>query len=201
MAAAPDVTPNVTPDVAPVAASSESPREIRGLQISLQPQSQRVAAGQSVTLNVSAMGTGPLRYQWRHNGIAIPNAITASLTLTRTTEDHSGLYSVTISNDQGSLQSANADIKVIADRSATLTWDPPGRREDGSRLPSDDIKLYRIYHSSEDGLQDSSYEVAANDLSLTLENLPRGIHYFAITAVDMNELESGLSNVVEKRIF
>lgn len=171
------------------------------VSISLQPQSQQVAAGHSVTLNVSALGSAPLRYQWTRNGEPIPNAVTASLTLTRTTEADSGVYAVTVSNDEGSQQSAPADINVLVDRSATLTWEPPGRREDGSRLQIEHIKGYRIYHSSEDGLQDASYDVAADDQSLTLDNLPRGIHYFAVTAVDVNELESSLSNVIEKRIF
>ena len=82
--------------------------------ISLQPQSQNVGTNSTFTLSVVATGTGPLRYQWRFNGIDIPNATNTSLTYSNAELfAHSGNYDVVITDNVGSRFSQVATIIVL----------------------------------------------------------------------------------------
>jgi hypothetical protein len=82
---------------------------------------------------------------------------------------------------------------------ATLTWDMPIQRVDGSDLKPVEIATYRIYHGTspadlklvaqtEDG-QTTTYQVTG---------LEAGTHYFYVTAVDLNYLESPPSETKQK---
>jgi hypothetical protein len=63
---------------------------------------QSVTSGTDVSLGVAATGAAPLSYQWFFNTTAIPNAISPTLVLKNTTPAQSGVYSVTVSNPNGS---------------------------------------------------------------------------------------------------
>jgi Immunoglobulin domain len=78
-----------------------------------QPQSQTVAVGASVTFTVVAEGTGPLEYQWRHDGEEVANATNTTLTLDNVQSTDAGKYSVRVSNSFGSVPSGEAMLKVI----------------------------------------------------------------------------------------
>ncbi|MEK7676290.1 MAG: immunoglobulin domain-containing protein [Verrucomicrobiota bacterium] len=80
--------------------------------ITTQPQSQTVAIGSGGILNVVASGTGPLRYQWRKEGEAIPGATNASYTLASAALLDAGTFSVIVSNAAGSVTSADAVLRV-----------------------------------------------------------------------------------------
>ena len=67
-------------------------------QILVEPQSQVVAAGQSVTFAVSAVETDPLRYQWFHDGAPILGATGPSLTLVNVQAGDAASYSVAVSH-------------------------------------------------------------------------------------------------------
>ena len=77
-----------------------------------QPQSQTAAASTDVTLSVAAQGTGPLDYQWRLNGLALPGATDASLSLSNIQPAQAGSYTVLVKNLAGSVVSAPAAINV-----------------------------------------------------------------------------------------
>jgi hypothetical protein len=64
---------------------------------------QRVTGGDSVVLEVSAAGTAPLTYFWSFNGQPLPQATTASITLTNVQPIQSGPYQVTVSNVAGAV--------------------------------------------------------------------------------------------------
>lgn len=76
-----------------------------------QPQGQVVAAGGTVVLRVTATGTAPLNYQWRFNGLDLPGANQATLTLANVTAAQTGDYTVRVANDAG----------VVVSRAATVT--------------------------------------------------------------------------------
>ena len=68
-------------------------------RITQQPlASLTVCVGQSVTLRVTATGTG-LRYQWRRNGTPIPGATQSSYTIAAVQPADSGIYDVVVSGE------------------------------------------------------------------------------------------------------
>ena len=81
--------------------------------ILVQPQSHMVVLGSSVTLSVTAEGTGPLSYQWRKDDEDLVGATNPFLTLEVITATDGGRYSVQIGNAVGSVVSAEANVKVI----------------------------------------------------------------------------------------
>ena len=83
--------------------------------IAVQPTSQSVAVGQSVTFIVTATGTAPLSYQWRKNGTNISTATTSSYTTPAVTADDDGAkFDVVVSNSMGSAISTAATLNVSA---------------------------------------------------------------------------------------
>lgn len=80
-------------------------------EISAAPVARSVFAGESVTLQVSASGTGPFTYQWRKNGVLIDGATGATLVLAGTPAE-AGSYDVVVSNSHGSVTSAAATVNV-----------------------------------------------------------------------------------------
>ncbi|MBU6951503.1 immunoglobulin domain-containing protein [Hahella sp. HN01] len=169
--------------------------------ISLPPASQSAAVGSSVTLNVSASGSNTLYYQWRKDGQNIPDAVTSSYTIPNVSEADAGSYDVMIGNESGVVISDAATLDVVVDRTALLSWTPPATREDGSVLAASEIQLYRIYHLSEDGSVETVYEASPDEISFSFDNLPVGTHYFAVSAVDVNGLESDTSDIVMKKVL
>ena len=84
--------------------------------ILLQPQNQNVTTGRNARFEVTATGSPPFAYQWRHNGADIDGATNSSLLLSNVTSAHLGNYSVVVSNFAG------ADISLPA----ALVLDQPG---------------------------------------------------------------------------
>lgn len=97
--------------------------------ITAQPASQTLTAGQTATFSVSAVGTAPLAYQWRRNGVNISGATSASYTTPAlTTADNGATFSVSVSNSAGAVVSSNATLTVAPALTApTITLQPQGR--------------------------------------------------------------------------
>jgi hypothetical protein len=84
-----------------------------GPTITLQPVSQTVNAGQTVTFSVAAMGTHPMTYQWYLNGAAIAGATANFYTTQAVSSTNSGAaYTVTVTNIVGTTTSAPAVLTV-----------------------------------------------------------------------------------------
>ena len=80
--------------------------------ITTQPKSQIVNEGSSVTFSVVATGTTPLKYQWKKNGSNISGATSASYTISSVKTGDAGNYTVTVSNNAGSVTSSAATLTV-----------------------------------------------------------------------------------------
>jgi Immunoglobulin I-set domain len=63
-------------------------------RIILQPQSQTVSVGGWATFSVFVNGSNPVTYQWRHNGVDIPNATTRLFKIAGVQVADAGSYSV-----------------------------------------------------------------------------------------------------------
>lgn len=83
-------------------------------RISVQPEapSSPPFEGNSVTLEVVALGTPPLVYQWRKNGVALPEATASTLTFASVTIADSGDYDVTVSNPYGAATSVVTHLTI-----------------------------------------------------------------------------------------
>ena len=73
-----------------------------------------VTPGQSVTFSVTATGTGPLTYQWRLNGTAIPGATNTTYPIQSVNPSNAGIYSVVVGNAVGDLSSTNVPLTINA---------------------------------------------------------------------------------------
>jgi hypothetical protein len=66
--------------------------------ITIQPQSDTVTVGDSVTFTATITGTPPVSYQWNKDGTPIPGATSSSYSITSVQTTDAGTYFVTESN-------------------------------------------------------------------------------------------------------
>lgn len=82
--------------------------------ITSQPQSQSVTNGADVTFSVTATGDGPLSYQWQHNGTDLTGKTDVTLLVTSVQGADAGVYIVAVTNPQGTVFSAAANLRILA---------------------------------------------------------------------------------------
>jgi hypothetical protein len=108
---------------------------------------------------------------------------------------------VSVSDGQASasLPAFSISVEQLATGSATLSWQPPVERTDGS--PLTDLAGYRIYYgNTPDDLRQAVKLDNPGVTTYVVENLSRGTWYFAMTAVDAGGLESDHSSIGSKTI-
>lgn len=76
------------------------------------PALQVVDFGTNVVFTAQTTGPGPVQFQWRRNGRAIPGATSATLTLTNVQVIDRGDFSVVVSNPAGATVSPEARLSV-----------------------------------------------------------------------------------------
>lgn len=168
------------------------------VRITTQPSNQMVNEGVDVDLSVVATGTGPLSYQWHFNGQAISGATSANLNLTDVSVDDDGNYYCVVTNagSSATTTTANVDVAptVAAIGRAQISWSRPTTRSDGTNLDASHIASYTLYHAdSADGALEPLVELQPSELSVLVEDLTAGTHYFAMTTEDTTGLESAMS--------
>jgi hypothetical protein len=82
--------------------------------MTLQPIAQSVLEGSGVSFTVAASGTPAPSYQWEKNGVTLPGATGAVLTLSAVTTNDNASYRVVASNLAGSVTSQAATLTVTA---------------------------------------------------------------------------------------
>jgi Immunoglobulin domain/Immunoglobulin I-set domain len=81
--------------------------------ITVPPASQTVTVGQTATFSVTAVGTGPLTYQWSKGGVPITGATSSTYTTPATVSGDSGsTFTVTVTNSVGSATGGPATLTV-----------------------------------------------------------------------------------------
>ncbi|MEM7167127.1 MAG: immunoglobulin domain-containing protein [Planctomycetota bacterium] len=92
--------------------------------MAMQPVGGIACTDSSMTLSVTAQGSGPFGYQWHQNGSPIAGANSSSLTISSITEQDAGQYGVSITNGCGSTESDTVQITVQTP--PTVTAQPVG---------------------------------------------------------------------------
>jgi hypothetical protein len=101
----------------------------------------------------------------------------------------------------GGGSSSNDSNQPAAGNGIVLSWVAPTSRVDDSFLPVSELDGYRIYYGTT--AADLTVLVDLNDDSITeytVDTLPAGNYYFAVTAYDTDGTESGLSNLINKDV-
>ena len=101
----------------------------------------------------------------------------------------------------GGGSSSNDNRQPVAGNGVVLSWVAPTTRADDSFLPVSELDGYRIYYGTTAG--DLNVLVDLNDDSVTeytVDTLPSGNYYFAVTAYDTEGAESDLSNLINKDV-
>lgn len=92
-------------------------------QILTQPLGAKRHIGQSITFTVSVASTAvPVSYQWHLDGLPIPAATNAWLTLVQLETEATGPYSVVVSNVAGSVASSPAALTVFPPPGLLGNW-------------------------------------------------------------------------------
>jgi hypothetical protein len=94
--------------------------------ITTQPANTTVTLGKSISLLVVATGDR-LFYQWFKNGVLIPGATAAQLTIQDAQVSDSASYSVVVSNSSGSITSSAGTLLVLSPMSAERFAPASGR--------------------------------------------------------------------------
>jgi hypothetical protein len=95
--------------------------------ITTQPAGQVLAApGGAATFSVVATGSPALTYQWSRNGVPLPGATTATLTLANVQPAAVGTYAVRVANAAGAVRSAGAALEIRQAGSAAVHAAPLG---------------------------------------------------------------------------
>jgi hypothetical protein len=81
--------------------------------ITSQPVSQSVNPGATVAFSVVATGAAPFAYQWKKDGVAIPQATGASYSIASAVAEDAGRYTVVIINPEGGVTSRAAVLSVV----------------------------------------------------------------------------------------
>lgn len=88
---------------------------VKAPSIATQPASTSVVAGTAVIFSVTAAGSPPLVYQWSRSGSPIAGATASTYTLPMAALSDSGsIFSVTVGNAAGSVNSNTATLTVTA---------------------------------------------------------------------------------------
>lgn len=81
--------------------------------VTRQPADLTVTEGDPARIEVEAMGTEPLTYQWRRDGMPLSGATSRAFVLDTTSTLDSGGYDVLIANAAGTVTSATARLTVL----------------------------------------------------------------------------------------
>jgi ABC-type glycerol-3-phosphate transport system substrate-binding protein len=82
-----------------------------------------------------------------------------------------------------------------------LEWSAPATRTDASPLALSELQGYRVYYGTSPN--DLQLLVDLNDSTINdfkVDSIPAGNYYFAVTVYDMDGIESGFSNIINKDV-
>jgi hypothetical protein len=150
----------VTMEATATLAQTANGQKHKAPHITAQPLNQTVTVGQSTSFSVSAMGIA-VGYQWQKNGAAITGATNSSYSTPVTTVTDSGSqFTVTVSNNFGSVTSNPALLTVNAAMSAPVITIQPNSQ--AVTAPSS-----AVFSAAATGTAPMSYQWKRNGLSIS----------------------------------
>ena len=81
--------------------------------ILFQPQGFNVLTGTPVTFAVAAIGSGPLTYQWQHDGVPIPGANSSTYAISGVQIPDAGMFTVLVTDSVGTTPSVPARLNPL----------------------------------------------------------------------------------------
>lgn len=157
-------------------------------QILQSPRSITTSSTATVTFRVSADGAGVLRHQWRLNGSDLPEATNAALTLANVSLAMAGAYSVRITDDLGSVESAPAVLTVLV--RPVILMHPLGQ----TAVAGDTV----VWSVVADGLLPMNYSWRLNGRVLTNLMLQSSTSYWVVPNVQLTNAgnyQVGITNL------
>ncbi len=88
------------------------------------PYSRTVGEGNNLSLSANVSGTPTLTYQWKKDGTNIPLANNSSLSISNFSSSNVGAYTLTVTNDYGTVTSPAAQLDLLADTAPIITSHP-----------------------------------------------------------------------------
>ncbi|HEU0011092.1 MAG TPA: immunoglobulin domain-containing protein [Verrucomicrobiae bacterium] len=114
------------------------------------PGNLTVSPGASALFGVITVGVRPFGYQWQFNGTNLPGETSPMLALTNVSADHSGSYSVLVSNVTGTVLSDAAVLSVPMDENPPQlsVLGSSGASPFGFQLCGEAGRFYRVESST-----------------------------------------------------
>ncbi|MBN2505053.1 MAG: lamin tail domain-containing protein, partial [Verrucomicrobia bacterium] len=189
----------------------------------VEPASQTVAELASATFTVSVEGEGPFTYVWRKNGVNVPDATNATLTLPSVQLADAGAYAVAVINASGAIAVANATLtvlpvpvivthplSVLANAGATVTFTVTATgtgpltcqwRRNGQDISGATSSSYTVVNAQWD-VNDGYYSVVVTDANGSRESEPALLTVKSRPVITQQpEFNPANSNVLEGRTF
>ena len=89
--------------------------------ITWQSSDPSVYVGDNVTLGILTIGSDPITYSWKKDGVALPGLTTARIDLGMADSDFAGIYKCTATNSVGSATAA-IQVRVIQSPFESFSW-------------------------------------------------------------------------------
>ena len=169
----------------------------------MHPGNKIVSEGEYVSLRVHVNTSETPTFQWYFDDAVIAGATNRVLELNNVDEADSGSYKVVVTSGDASVTSNSGSLSVTPVlASVAITWDAPTKRSDGSSLEASEIASYEIHYSATAGGELTLIDTipAAEVNEYTMSGMDKGIHYFALSTVDKDDLKSQLSQAVAVNI-
>jgi hypothetical protein len=142
-------------------AANPTPGGARPIPPSLlnEPADQTLSVHQTALFHVTALGDGPITYQWRRDGTNIPGAASSLLRLVDLRYSDSGRYSCLVSNPAAAVLSRIAKLTVVDPGLPTLALTSPASplvrvtspQFTLAGIAADDVELGAIFIQQENG--------------------------------------------------
>jgi len=153
--------------------------------ITAQPAPRVATVGETASFSVTATGSAPITYQWRHNGVDIAGANASTLTIPNVQRINAGRYQAVASNIAGPVPSSEAPLTVNAP--VTIVEQP-----EGQTVPEGNSAVFNVAAS---GTAPLSVQWQRNGVDIAGATSP-SLSFSAVRAADAGTYRAIVRNVV-----